>query len=52
LALTGALIFPVFSWFVKLHTLAKMVPQFVYWSISCFLHKSLSHSLLYLRSKS
>jgi len=25
---TGALIFPDFSWFVKLHILDKMVPQF------------------------
>jgi len=27
---TGALIFPDFSWFVILHTLGKMVPQFAY----------------------
>jgi len=30
LAVTGALIFPDFSWFVKLHTLGKLVPQFAY----------------------
>jgi len=42
---TGALIFPEFSWFVKLHTLGKMVPQFAYLSIGSFLDESLSYSL-------
>jgi len=49
---TGALMSPDFSWFVKLHTLGKMVPQFAYLSISSFLYESLSYSLLYLRSES
>jgi len=27
---TGALIFPELSWFVKLHTLGTLVPEFAY----------------------
>jgi len=49
---TGAVIFPDISWFVKLQTLGKMVPQFAYWSIGNFLHENLSHSLLDFRSES
>ena len=37
----GALIFPDFSCFVKLHTLGKMGTQFAFWSIGNFLHESL-----------
>ena len=32
-----------FSWFVRLHTLGTMVPQFAYWSINSFLHPYESH---------
>jgi len=39
---TGALIFLDFSWFVKLHTFGKMVPQFAYLSIGSFLYERLS----------
>jgi len=49
---TGALIFPDLSWFVKLHTFGKMVPQFAYLSNGSFLYESLTYSLLYLRSES
>jgi len=30
--------FSDFSWFVKLHTLSAMAPQFAHWSIGSFLH--------------
>ena len=45
---SGALIFPDFSWFVQLHTLGTVGPQFASWSTGNFLHESLSHSLLHV----
>jgi len=43
---------PDFSWFVKLHTFVKMVPQFAYLSIGSFLYESPSCSLPFLQSES
>jgi len=35
--------FSDFSWFVRLHTLGTMVPQFAYWSTDSILHPYESH---------